>query len=155
MPKRRASIRLKGKTLHANRMAMGEDCFVYVFVANRPHRYKSGTDGKSRIVYIGTTRKGLRRLVDSVFDRSTKIFGWGTHSFDAYILTCKRRNRVRMWLKLERALLLAFRERYGRVPKANADVKKMTGADAFKYFSRARIDALIENLGKRKVSRAA
>jgi hypothetical protein len=133
---------------------LGEDCFVYVFVANRPYRYKPGRDGKSRIVYIGTTRKGLRRLVDSVFDRSPEIFGWGTHSFEAYILTCKRRQRVRMWLKLERALLLAFKERYGRTPKANADVETMSGLDAFNYFSRARVNAILDDLGSRKVRRA-
>lgn len=151
MAKRRASIRVKGRTLHANRLALGEDCFVYVFVANRSYQYKAGKGGKSRIVYIGTTRKGLRRLVDSVFDRSTKIFGWGTHSFEAYILTCARRRRVRMWLKLERALLFAFKERYGQAPKANANVRKMTGLDAFKYFSKTRVNAILDDLGSRKV----
>lgn len=133
-------------------MAIGEECFVYVFVANRPYTYKPGKDGKSRIVYMGTTSRGLRRIVDSVFDRSPKIFGWGTHSFDAYILTCRARQHVPMWKKLERALLLAFKEKFGRTPKANANVKKMGGADAFKYFSKARMNAIIEDLGNRRVS---
>lgn len=139
MPKRRSSVRLKGKTLHADRIAIGEESFVYVFVANRPYAYKPGKDGKSRIVYMGTASRGLRRVVDSVFDRSQTIFGWGTHSFDAYILTCRSRQHVQMWRKLERALLLAFKEKYGRTPKANADVKKMGGANAFRYFSKRRI----------------
>jgi hypothetical protein len=134
---------------------MGEQCSVYVFVANRAYKYKAGKDGKSRIVYIGTTSRGLRRVVDSVFDRSTKIFGWGTHSFDVYIVSCRRRQRVQMWRKLERALLLAFKELYGRPPKANAEVRKMGGEDAFKYFKRSRLKGILEDLGGRNVTRAA
>jgi hypothetical protein len=148
--KRRASISLRGSAFYVSRLASKHAKCVYVFVASRPHKYATGT---SRVVYIGTTRKGLRRLVDSAFDRSGNIFDWGVRSFEAFVLTCRPRQRVRMWLKLERAMLTAFRERYGSYPKANANVKKPKEDNAFEYFSRRRANRLLDTLSRRSLPR--
>lgn len=146
--KRRAHISVRGSAFYMSKLAAGHLKCVYVFVASRPHKYRNG---KTRIVYIGTTRKGLRRLVDSAYDRSDSIFGWGVRSFEAYLLTCPPRQRVRMWLRLERAMLTAFRERFGSYPKANVDPVKPKRDDAFQYFSRARVNQILDTLSQRKL----
>jgi hypothetical protein len=146
--KRRAHISVRGSAFYMSKLAAGHPRCVYVFVASRPHKYKHE---KSRIVYIGTTRKGLRRLVDSAYDRSDSIFGWGVRSFEAYLITCPPRQRVRMWLKLERAMLAAFRERFGSYPKANRDPVKPKADNAFQYFSRAKVNQILDTLSQRKL----
>lgn len=150
--KRRGKISLRGSAFLISRLALKHDRFVYVFVANRPRRYHHGN---SRIVYIGTTRKGLRRLADSLFDRSGSIFGWGVHSFEAFLLTCRPRQRVKTWIHLERAMLCAFKEKFGELPSANAAVDKLTERNCFDFFSRTRVNELIGILSERSLARAA
>jgi hypothetical protein len=51
-----------------------------------------------------------------------------------------------MWLKLERALLLGFREIYSEVPRCNIHGKGYVEGDEFEYFSRSRIKGIIRSL---------
>jgi hypothetical protein len=142
---RRASISLKrDPALHAKRVLIGSHKFVYVLVADRRLKYARG---RSRIAYIGTTRAGSSRVAQSVAARAEQILGiHGVRSFDAHIVSCAPRQRVKMWLKLEQSLLIAFRERFGSVPRCNVHGKNMKATDHFLYFSKQRATDVVASL---------
>src|SRR5258706_126350 len=125
---RRASVSLKRETaLTAKRVILGHDKLVYVLVADRKLDYP---DGRSRIAYIGTTKLGGARIAQSVATRAEAILNLhGVTSFEARIVTCRPRQHVRMWHKLERALLLQFRNMLGEVPRCNIQGKNFTEVD--------------------------
>jgi hypothetical protein len=117
---------------------------VYVLIADKRIKYKSG---KSRIAYIGTTKKGVARIAQSVAARADDILSLrGVRSFHARIVTCNARQHVTTWGKLERGLLLCFREHYGEVPKCNSHGRKMKVTDEFYYFAKKAIVNIIEDL---------
>ena len=142
---RRAPVSLKpDHALDATRVSIGKEKLVYLLIAAKRLKYPRG---KSRIAYIGTTRQGLSRIAQSVATRADKILGLpGVTSFHARVVTCKPRQRVKTWLKLERALLVAFKDRFGKVPCCNSHGKKMKAADCFDYFRRARIEDIVDDL---------
>lgn len=142
---RRSSISLKAQpALVARRVILDDEKLVYVLVASKGLKY--GNE-RSKIAYIGTTKKGGSRVAGSVSYKASSILGMhGVKQFEARIITCRPRQRVKMWLKLERALLLAFREVYGVVPKCNIHGKGFVESDEFCYFARARIKAIIRSL---------
>jgi len=51
-----------------------------------------------------------------------------------------------MWIKLERALLLSFRDIFGEVPRCNIHGKGYVEGREFEYFARRRINFLIKSL---------
>jgi hypothetical protein len=103
--------------------------------------------GKSRIAYIGTTKRGLRRIATSAAKHAEEILGLsGVRSIVARIVTCQPRQRVKTWLVLERALLLAFREKYGSQPKFNLHGKKIKPRDELEYFSRKRLSEILSEI---------
>jgi hypothetical protein len=105
-----------------NSRFIGKNRLVYLLIADKRLKYK---DGKSRIAYIGTTEKGVERIAQSVAFRADAILRLrGVRSFHARIVTCGPRQCVETWKKLERALILRFRERFGAVPKCNSHGKK-------------------------------
>ena len=53
---------------------------------------------------------------------------------------------MKTWRKLERALLLQFREKYGTIPCFNTVGKGFHETNEFALFSRARVRQIIENL---------
>jgi hypothetical protein len=114
---RRANISLKRETaLSAKRILVGNQKLVYVLVGPKPIKYEFG---RSRILYIGTTKNGSARVAQSVASRADHILGThGIKSFEARIVTCRPRRRVKTWEKLERAMLLCFRELFGELPYA-------------------------------------
>ena len=132
---RRASISLKREVaLTAKRVLLGGQKLVYVLVTDRPTKYRWG---RSRILYIGTTKNGSSRVAQSVAARADDILQQhGIKRFHARIITCSPRRRIKSWVKLERALLLAFRERYGELPLCNKSGKNMIPGDESSYFSR-------------------
>jgi hypothetical protein len=142
---RRAAVSLKrDSALSAKQVLSDKEKLVYILVADKKLKYPSG---RSRIAYIGTTKKGGSRVAQSVATRAPAIFRLhGVRGFDARIVTCKPRQRVRMWRKLERALLLAFREEFGLVPKCNIQGKGTVEKDEFQYFARPRIKRIIEDV---------
>lgn len=126
------------------RVVVGEDKLVYVIVADKKIQYQKG---RSRIVYIGTTKNGVTRVAQSAAQRTDAVLGLrGVESFEVRIVTCRPRQRVKTWIKLERALLLAFRERYGEVPSCNTQGKGISEADEFDYFTKSRLNRILEEL---------
>ena len=141
----RLRLRLRrDEALRATRVTVGKNALAYFLIADKRLKYKKG---KSRIVYIGTTQKGIARLAQSVAYRSETILKLhGVHTFHVRIVTCTPRKHVKTWRTLERALLLAFRKQLGDVPRCNAQGKKITERDEFKYFARTAIDNVIDEL---------
>ena len=126
-------------------VAIGSNKLVYVLVCDKKLKYPQG---KSRIAYIGTTKNGLSRIASSVAWRANEILAiHGVRGFCARIITCQPRQRVKTWRKMERALLLKFREMFGEPPHCNTQGKNMRETDEFnKYFTPDRIQKIIEEL---------
>jgi hypothetical protein len=107
--------RNKDAVLWISREALKAEKICYVAVANRrvnyPHR-------RSRIVYIGTSARGHKRILESAKDRAEKAFGSrpGVTDIEFYIVSCTGRKRVPSWEALERALILLFKRLYGTIP---------------------------------------
>ncbi len=142
---RRLSLSLKrDEALRATRVSAGKSKLVYVLVADKRLKYPNG---KSRVAYIGTTKKGISRISQSVAARADDILSLhGVRSFHARIITCRPRQHIKTWLKLERALLLMFRESFGEVPRCNTHGTRMKENDEFRYFSRTGVANVIEEL---------
>ncbi len=142
---RRLSISLRhGHALEATRVSVGRNNLVYAIVADKKFKYPRG---RSRVAYIGTTRHGVHRVAASVAGKADEILTErGVRSCRAHIITCRARQRVKTWLKLERALLVVFRQLYGHVPRFNSHGRKMGPRDVFDYFSRARVRSILEEL---------
>lgn len=144
---RRLNLSLKGQhALEVTRIAVGNQKLVYVLIADKTFSYPHGR--KSAIAYIGTTKKGVARVAGSAAERAQEILSLhGVKKVIARIVTCGTRQKVKTWLKLERALLLEFRSAYGSVPKCNSHGKNMVETDEFSYFSRDAMRKLIQRLG--------
>lgn len=142
---RRLSLSLKrDEALRATRVSVGKSKLVYVLVADKRLRYPNG---KSRIAYIGTTRRGISRISQSVAARADDILSLhGVRSFHARIITCRPRQGIKTWLKLERALLLRFRETFGEIPSCNSHGSSMRETDEFRYFSKSGVSNVIDEL---------
>lgn len=124
------------------REAVKSDKLVYIAVANKALRYPHGS---SRIVYIGTTKNGAHRMAASAAAKAQVMLELhGVKQLEFYAVTCKSRQNVRSWKKLERGLLLAFKHMFGRVPECNTQGKNIRWTDELAYFSRGRLDGVIE-----------
>src|ERR1700733_11514305 len=115
--------------LRVNRVATKEEHFVYIAIANKLISYPSGA--KSKIVYIGQTRKGVSRLLSSATKSARKLLPSnkkkGTPritSLTYYIVVPRKTQGTQSWKLLETALLSEFKLWYGDVPKANVQGKK-------------------------------
>ncbi len=145
MPLRRLPVKLlRQEAMRVSRVVVGKQKLVYFIVADKRLEYE---DGRSRIAYIGTTKTGVTRVAQSAAARTEDVFGQrGVLEFHTRIITCKPRQRVKTWHKLERACLLVFRERFGEVPLCNSQGNKMKETDEFSYFARSRIERIIDDL---------
>jgi len=143
---RRLQLSLKYEAaLTATRVSIGKKKLVYVLVADRRLQY--GKKHRSRIAYIGTTKKGMSRVARSVAFRANDILELrGVRSFTARIVTCPPRRNVVTWRKLERALLVGFKERFGEIPKCNSYGKRMKEKDVFRYFRKKAVLRVIDDL---------
>jgi len=142
---RRLSLSLRrGAALTATRVSIGKQKLVYVLIADKRLRYKKG---KSRIAYIGTTKRGVGRVAGSVATKAEQILELhGVTSFHARIVTCQPRRSVSTWLKLERALLLSFKHRFGEVPRCNSHGKGMRERGEYRYFHKIGVANIIDEL---------
>ena len=145
MARRRLNVSLKsGAAMHVNRLSVGTMKLVYVIVQNKLIHYPWGN---SYIAYIGTTEKGIDRISQSVAAKAPQVLrAHGVDRFDVRLVTCKGRQRVRTWRKLERAMLLAFREMYGEPPKYNVHGKAMREIAEFDLFARERIKEILRQV---------
>lgn len=136
---------LRDPAMVVNKEAIGNDKLVYFMVADKKIKYPTG---RSRIVYIGTTKNGASRFARSAASRADDILGiYGIRRFEVRVATCKPSKRIKSWIKLERAFLLAFREEYGDVPHCNSQGSKMKVKDEYDYFARNRIRQIIDDVG--------
>ena len=115
---------------------------VYIAVANKPVKYH---DGESRIVYIGTTKNGAERIAASAAKKAGDMLGiFGVSHLEFFVVTSTHHGQIETWRKLERGLLLAFREKFGTQPRCNIVGKRMKWSDELKYFTRYRLDGVID-----------
>jgi hypothetical protein len=145
-PTRRLSVMVKWPpAVTVTRLAGPTSKLCYVVTANKIVAYPAG---RSKVVFIGATDEGLDRAVAAVASRTQQIFSNHdiTH-FEAHVVTAKSISRVAVWTKLERALLITFRELYGGPPLCNHKGAGIKEEDEFAYFSRARIENVLEDLG--------
>jgi hypothetical protein len=61
------------------------------------------------------------------------------------VITCGKVRGVETWRKLERALLISFKERYGAIPKANKVGPR--GRGDMEYFRIEKLNSIIDELG--------
>lgn len=145
MAKRRLGVKLsRAHAMTVTRVSLGGKKLVYVILAQRKLRYPWG---RSRVAYIGTTKNGMSRFAQSAAAKAEEVLGLhGIREMEVRIVTCAARPNVRSWLKLERVMLLMFRERYGSVPICNRMGKLMRWTDEASYFAHKRIAAILEAL---------
>lgn len=68
----------------------------------------------------------------------------GVTHLELFVVTSTSKGGVKTWHKLERGLLLAFREMFGMPPECNIVGKKMIWTDELTFFTRGRLDGVIE-----------
>lgn len=132
-----------------HRRILTKDRIVYLLVGRKPFKYHGG---KSRIAYIGTSKRGARRIASSAAYRADEVFSkWGSREMDVFIVTSQAKPGLKSWGYLERALLALFVSRYHQLPFCNKQGKKYKFDERlqklFKY--RALYDILTEFDGKR------
>jgi hypothetical protein len=134
----------RGEAMRVSRAAIKKQRLCYILVADKRIRY---ADGGSRIVYIGTTGRGMGRIAGSVAQRSHEVLAHrGVREFHVRIVSCQPRQNVQTWRKLERALLLVFKERYGEPPLCNTHGRRMRERDEFRYVQWRRIEGILDDL---------
>ena len=128
------------------RVALEHERLVYVICADKKLKYPKGY---SQIAYIGTTKNGIARVATSAAFRSWDVL-WsrGVQSADVRIVTCRPRQGFKSWVKLERALILAFREKFGEPPMCNVQGRAMKLRDEFDRFSFERLSRIIDTLSE-------
>lgn len=149
MSARRLQVSLRPvEAMTVRRVALEHERLVYVICADRKLRYPNGK--YSQIAYIGTTKKGLSRVAGSAAYRAQDVL-WthGVQSFDVRLVTCQGRNGIRSWRRLERAMLISFREMFGGIPLCNVQGSGFEEDREFVTFRRSRIDEIIRNLSDR------
>lgn len=126
------------------RLGVQADRLVYAIVVEKPVVYPWG---KSRVAYIGTTKKGIKRIAQSAAQHAPVVLNLhGVRQFEVRVMTCTPRQGVKAWHKLERALLLVFRQTFGEVPIGNSQGSKIREVDEFAYFQRSRIERVLKDL---------
>jgi len=145
MATKRLTVSLNRKhAMTVTRVSLDGKKLVYVIRAQRRLKYPWG---RSRIAYIGTTKKGMARFAQSAASKAEEVLSLhGVREMEVRVLTCAARQSVKTWVKLERAMLLAFRERFGAVPMCNTMGKKMKRVDESSYFSRGRVEKILDAL---------
>jgi len=127
------------------RVALEHDRLVYVICADRKLRYANGKF--SQIAYIGTTKNGLSRLSSSAAQRAADVlWSHGVQSFDIRLVTCLGRKGLKSWRRLERAMIIAFRDMFGVVPLCNKQGIWFEEDSEFRTFNRSRIEQVIRDL---------
>jgi len=125
------------------REALLDERLVYVALANRMFKYPRG---RSCIAYIGTTKRGVRRVASSAAHKAPEVLrDWGMRSLQLHIVTCTARPGTPAWRRLERALIVTFKQEYGSVPKGNRQGKNFEAYDEYKYFKPSRLRSVLKH----------
>jgi hypothetical protein len=132
----------KQAAITITRNALQADRLVYVATASKKLRYQFG---KSSIVYIGTTKNGVHRIASSAASKAEPLLtAHGIRHLEFYVVTCSTQQAVKTWRKLERALLIRFRERFGVVPMGNKQGVNLRWKDELQYFTYLKLDKVID-----------
>jgi len=129
-------------TVH--RRILAKNRVVYLLVAAKPLKYR---DGRSRIVYIGTTGKGIDRIATSVAHRGQRVL-WkrGLRKLDVHIVSCTGTSGMKSWEHLEDALLAAFRGLYQQLPKENRQGKRLRWSERLeRLFRRRAVERILQH----------
>lgn len=115
---------------------------VYILAAKKPLKYPNG---RSRIIYIGTTGKGTRRPATSAVDKASEAFGElrGVKEIETYIVTCGGRKAVRTWEHLESSLIAIFLGRYLKLPEYNKKRGSIRYAEDVTLFKRKALEKIL------------
>lgn len=145
----RLKVSLKPKpALTMRRVALEHERLVYVICADKKLKYPNGY---SQIAYIGTTKNGISRVAASAAQRSWDVL-WarGVQSFDVRLVTCRQRKGIRRgsWHRLERAMILGFRELFDEIPLCNVQGSAFEEGAEFGTFNRSRIHQIIRDLSE-------
>jgi hypothetical protein len=131
-----------GKAITITRDAFKAERLVYIGCANKKIKYSLD---RSRIAYIGTTKKGAQRVAASaVWKGADVLFEHGINYLEFHIVTCTKRQNVETWKKLETALIIRFRELFGDPPRGNDKGKKKKWTDEQQYFTQSALDAVLK-----------
>jgi len=97
---KKLTVSLKPKhAMEVTREVRGKKKLVYIIVAKKPLKYHLG---RSKIVYIGTTKNGMNRLAQSVAARAPAVLDIrGVREFLVRIMVCAPRSKVKTWEKLD------------------------------------------------------
>jgi len=123
-------------TVH--RRILTKDRIVYLLVGKKPFKYRSG---RSRIAYIGTSKRGARRIATSAAYKADKVFSkWGSRELEVFIASSEARPGLASWEYLERALLAEFLNFYKQLPFCNKQGNKLKFDDKLhRMFKQKRI----------------
>jgi len=140
---RRLTIKASRKpAMTVERRAVQSSKLVYVICAPKPQKYPKG---RSRILYIGTTERGVHRVASSMSHKALDFLEkWGVRRLDVFLVTCPPRPGVASWLRMERDLLLAFKHDLGTVPRANRMGKNFTPEDISGLFRWNRLRKVLQ-----------
>ena len=131
----------KNPAVTITRTATKSSQLVYLAVANKSIQYSSG---RSRIVSIGTTKNGAERIAASAAAKAAQMLGLhGVTHLEFFVVTSSSMAKVKTWHKLERGLILSFKEEFGEPPKCNIVGKNMIWTDELNYFTEARLRGVI------------
>lgn len=145
MPKKLSIRYRRTPALTISRVAFRDKKLVYVARANKKFRYPWG---RSRIVYFGTTKRGARRIASSAAWKGADVlFEHGVKHLELIVVICRKTQGIETWRKLERALIIRFREKLGAPPKANNTGHNMRWGDERNYFTDKNLDKIIDALG--------
>jgi len=129
-------------TVKRSKQSSNTKRMVYILTATKPQKYKNG---RSRIIYIGTTGKGTQRPAVSAVNKASEAFGElrGVREIEVYIVTCGGRRSVPTWEHLESSLLAIFGARYRQLPKYNRKRGSIRYAEDVTLFKRKALEQII------------
>ena len=67
----------------------------------------------------------------------------GIRKLEFFVVTSTSKGNIKTWHKLERGLLLMFREEFGAAPKSNIVGKRLKWGDERDYFTYSRLRGVI------------
>lgn len=112
---------------------------VYVVLANKLIKYP---EGRSRVIYIGRTKKGEGRPASNAASKSLEAFEnlHGVKFTEVRILVSQKRQNLETWAKLESALLVLFKHLYGKLPQYNKKLEEFHHIEQVeRFFSEKRL----------------
>lgn len=139
----RLHINLQRKSvMMVHRRILKKNKVVYLLTAAKPVKYHGG---RSRIVYIGTTKKGVHRIAASAAWRAEDIMSRrGLKEVNVFLVSCTSCPGLATWERLEDALLAAFRSEYEQLPLCNDQGKKLKFTKKLaRIFKRSAVDKVV------------